>query len=113
MKTLKRIICVFLLAAIGSAIGYLVYTGNRLASFPASETYTNKVFISSDGEIEMEFKNVSDAIYTKDRISISISLTSYEDGILFFYGAEREYRFIAVSKTQIFDTGSRKVLYGK
>ncbi|NCA67919.1 MAG: hypothetical protein EOM87_07650 [Clostridia bacterium] len=112
MKTLKRIMCVFLLTVIGSEIGYLVYTGDRLASFPASETYTNKMFISSDGEIEIEFNNFSDAVYTKDGISVSISLTDYKDGILVFSGIEREYRFIALNETQVFDTERRKVLYG-
>lgn len=112
MKTLKRIMCVFLLAVIGIAIGYLVYTGNRLASFPASEVYINKVFISSDEEMEIEFNNFSDAVYTKDGISVNISLTNYKDGILVFSGLEREYRFIALTETQVFDTESRKVLYG-
>ena len=43
MKTVRRVLAVFLLVVVGFAVGYLFYTGSRLAATQEEATYEQTV----------------------------------------------------------------------
>ena len=109
-KTGKRILSIVLLGLTVLLIGYLVFTGNRLADFPKGmEDYEKDVFIGEDG-IMVAF-NGSGALYTfNDETVIILTFSGYSDGVITMCENGKDYRFVAIGESILYDENTKQFL---
>ena len=110
MKAVKRILYIFLLVLLVMVIGYLVFTGSRLADFPKGmEDYEKDVFIGEDGT--MVAFNGNGALYTfNDETVIILTFSGYSDGVITMCENGKDYRFVAIGESILYDENTKQFL---
>ena len=102
-KTGKRILALIVLILVVILVGCLLYTGNRLNSYPDTiEIYKRMVFKGNDGTM---------VAFTEEQVwygagggeILLLDICDYQDGKILLKKEEKTYAFIAVDDDVIYD----------
>lgn len=111
--TIKRILAVVALIAVSFTVGFLGFTGNRLARYPnAIEDFENKTYLSNDGD-RVTFTAENTAYYTVGDNQIKLMITDYKEGVIYAEKDEQTYMFVAIGSDTIYDAQEKEFLYGR
>ena len=109
-KTGKRILAVVLLILTVLLVGCLVFTGNRLASFPEDlDGYKRVVFEGKDNTM-VAFTDDGAWYGTGEDEVILLEITDYTEGVITMKKNETVYRFVAIDENTIYDENSKNLL---
>lgn len=102
-KTGKRILALIVLILVVILVGCLLYTGNRLNSYPDTiEIYKRTVFKGNDGTM---------VAFTEEQVwygagggeILLLDITEYKDGVITMTKDGETYLFIAIDRTTVYD----------
>lgn len=109
-KAIKRILAVTLLISLVLLVGCLIFTGNRLASYPKNiESYDGKIFDGKDNTI-VAFKTTGTWYGTADEEVILLTITDYSEGVITMKKNDTVYRFVAIDENTIYDENTKQLL---
>ena len=109
-KTGKRMLAVLLLILTVLLVGCLVFTGNRLASYPQDiEEYKRATFIGKDGTM-VAFTNENAWYGVGDEPMILLEISEYKEGVITMQREEVIYEFVAIDERTIYDMQTKKLL---
>ena len=109
-KTGKRILAVLLLILTVLLVGCLVFTGNRLASYPKDiEEYKRATFIGKDGTMVAFTENGAWYNAGENEV-ILLEIMGYEDGVITMTKNDINYRFVAIDENMIYDEKTKQFL---
>lgn len=109
-KTGKRILAVVILILVLLLVGWLFYTGNRLAKYPDSlDGYKRVVFEGKDSTI-VAFTDDGAWYGTEDEEVILLEITDYKEGVITMSKNGEIYRFVAIDDEMIYDENSKQFL---
>ncbi len=109
-KTGKRILAVVILILVILLVGWLWFTGNRLAKYPESlDGYKRVVFEGKDNTI-VAFTDEGAWYGTEDKEVILLEIIDYQEGVITMKKNESTYRFVAIDKDTIYDENSKQFL---
>lgn len=112
-KTGKRILAVVILVLVVLLVGWLFYTGNRLADYPSSlDGYKRVVFEGKDNTI-VAFTEDGAWYGTGENEVILLEISDYTEGVITMKKNETSYRFVAVNDDMIYDETSKQFLTRK
>ena len=109
-KTGKRMLAVLLLILTVLLVGCLVFTGNRLASYPQDiEECKRATFIGKDGTMVAFTEN--GAWYGVDENEvIFLEITGNEEGVITMMKNNEKYRFVAIDEQTIYAENTKEFL---
>lgn len=111
--TIKRILAVVVLIAVIFTVGFLIFTGNRLARYPNTiKGFENKTYFSNDGD-RVTFTAENTAYYTVGDNQIKLMITDYKEGVIYAEKDEQMYIFVAIGSDTIYDAQEKEFLYGR
>ena len=109
-KTGKRILAVVILILVVLLVGWLWFTGNRLAKYPDSlDGYKRVVFEGKDNTI-VAFTDEGAWYGTEDKEVILLEIMDYEEGVITMQKNDTIYRFVAIDEKTIYDENSKQLL---
>ena len=109
-KTGKRILAVVILILTVLLVGCLVFTGNRLANYPADiDGYKRVVFEGKDNTM-VAFTEDKAWYGTGEEQVILLEIISYKEGVITMKKNETVYRFVAIDENTIYDENSKHLL---
>lgn len=109
-KTGKRILAVVLLILTVLLVGCLVFTGNRLASYPEDlDGYKRVVFEGKDNTM-VAFTDDGAWYGTGENEVILLEIADYTEGVITMKKNETVYRFVAIDENTIYDENSKNLL---
>ena len=108
-KTGKRILAVVLLILTVLLVGFLVFTGNRLANYPEDlDGYKREIFEGKDDTM-VAFTDTG-AWYRIGEKVILLEIISYEEGVITMVKNDAQYTFVAIDENTIYDENSKHLL---
>ena len=109
-KTGKRILAVSIVCLMVLWIGYLVFTGNHMASFTKDfADYKSVVYEGRDGTMVAFTEN--GALYdTAEDTVIMIEFTGYSEGVITMEKKDVVYTFVALGKDMLYDAHTKQIL---
>ena len=109
-KTGKRILAVVLLILTVLLVGCLVFTGNRLASYPEDlDGYKRVVFEGKDNTM-VAFTDDGAWYGTGENDVLLLEIAEYTEGVITMKKNETVYRFVAIDENTIYDENSKNLL---
>ena len=109
-KTGKRILAIVILILVVLLVGWLLYTGNRLANYPDDlDGYKRIVFIGKDNTMVAFTDNGAWYGMGEEKV-ILLEISDYSEGVITMKKNELEYRFVAIDEDTIYDENSKKLL---
>ena len=108
-KTGKRILAVTLLILTVLLVGWLWFTGNRLANYPTIDVYKRAVFEGKDNTI-VAFTDEGAWYGTGEEEVILLEITDYSEGVITMKKDNRNLRFVAVDEDMIYDENTKQFL---
>ena len=109
-KTGKRILAVVLLILSVLLVGCLIFTGNRLASYPENlDGYKRVVFEGKDNTM-VAFTDNGAWYGTGEEEIILLDFVSYEEGVITMAKNDDHYIFVAIDCNTIYDENSKQLL---
>jgi hypothetical protein len=109
-KTGKRMLAVLLLILTVLLVGCLVFTGNRLASYPQDiEEYKRATFIGKDGTMVAFTENGAWYGVGENEV-IFLEITGNEEGVITMMKNNEKYRFVAIDEQTIYAEKTKEFL---
>ena len=109
-KTGKRILAVVILILVVLLVGWLLFTGNRLADYPESlDEYKRATFIGNDNTI-VAFTDDGAWYGTEDEEVILLEITDYTEGVITMEKNELTFRFVVIDDKTIYDENTKQFL---
>ena len=109
-KTGKRMLAVLLLILTVLLVGCLVFTGNRLASYPQDiEEYKRATFIGKDGTMVAFTENGAWYNAGENEV-ILLEIMGFEEGVIMMKKNDTSYRFVAIDEQTIYDENAKEFL---
>lgn len=109
-KTGKRILAVVILILVVLLVGWLWFTGNRLAKCPESLDGYKRVVFEGNGNTIVVFTDDGAWYGTGDKEVILLEITGYTDGVITMVKGETAYRFVAVDGDTVYDENTKQFL---
>lgn len=110
-KTGKRILAVVILVLVVLLVGWLWFTGNRLAKYPESlDGYKRVVFEGKDNTIVAFTDDGAWYGTGEEEEVILLEITDYKEGVITMMKEKEMYRFVAIDEDIIYDENSKQFL---
>ena len=109
-KTGKRILAVVILILTVLLVGYLVFTGSRLANYPENiDGYKRVVFEGNDNTM-VAFTDENVWYGTGDVPLVLLEICEYKEGVISMERDEQIYEFVAIDEKTIYDVQTKELL---
>lgn len=108
-KTGKRILAVVLLILSVLLVGCLIFTGNRLASYPENLDGYKRVVFEGKDDTMVAFTEDGAWYGTSEKVLL-LEIISYEEGVITMAKNEDHYIFVAIDCNTIYDENSKQLL---
>ena len=108
-KTGKRILVISLLVILVFVVGYLVFTGIRLAKPPKDlGCYQGERFEGKN--ITLTFTETGAWYDVGENEVILLEITEYKEGVITMVKGETEYKFVAIDGDTLYDESEKELL---
>lgn len=109
-KRIRRILAVVLLIVVLLLVGYACYTGSRLANSPDDLTLYERYVFRSKGGTMVAFTEENVWYGNGEEPVVLLEIIEYKEGIITMKREEKNYEFVAIDETIIYDCQSGELL---
>ena len=109
-KTGKRILAVIILILTVLLVGCLIFTGNRLASYPDDLEGYKRVVFKGDENTIVAFSDEGVWYGAGENEVILLEITDYSEGVITMTKDGVLYRFVVIDNDVIYDENTKNLL---
>ena len=109
-KKSKRILAVIILILIVLLVGYVVFTSNRLASYPKDISEYERMIFEGEEDTMVVFTENGAWYGAGGGEIILLEQKSYEEGVITMVKNNKKYRFVAIGRNALYDENSKRIL---
>ena len=109
-KTVKRIIVVAVLLIALAIVGWLVFTGERVASYPSDLSAFSEGIFDGKGDTMVVFEGDKAWYCPREGEVFLMDIVSYEEGVMTMVKDEMRHSFVVINEDMIYEIGAKNVL---